>query len=643
MAPSPRRILLAELRNRYLFLVDALALSGALFLAYAFRFESLTWHPDHTVTFGVFLAVSLPIKLGLFYLFGLYRRLWRYAGVAELERILLATALAAVASVLLGAALLPFSGLTPVRVPLSVLAMDAVFTAGVVALPRMLLRVLRHWMPPEDATGTRRILVAGAGAAGESLVRELRANPQLGLRPVAFIDDDRAKHRKEMCGLPVLGGTTELAALQREHAFDELIIAMPSAPGSAIRGVMREARTAGLLARTVPGLFEILSGRVGVSSLRPVQIEDLLRREPVQTDLDQVEALVAGETVLITGAGGSIGSELCRQVAAFGPGQLVLLGHGENSIFSIHRELEERFPQLRLVPVIADVRDAERIRAVMALHRPSLLFHAAAHKHVPLMEWNVVEAVTNNVVGTRNVVEAAVEVGTSHMVMISTDKAVLPTNVMGATKRVAEQVVQAAAERSGRHFIAVRFGNVLGSRGSVVPSFLRQIEVGGPITVTHPEMRRYFMTIPESVQLVLQAAVLGRGGEVFVLDMGEPIRIVDLARDLIRLSGLEVDRDIEIKFTGVRPGEKLYEELFFGAEVAVPTKHPKVLSSRQAELTAGLPGLLERLIREADGPADEYALRSLLLALVPDYSPEKSPNNLGGGRLERRSFPRVET
>ncbi|MCL4866191.1 MAG: hypothetical protein KJZ47_09880 [Gemmatimonadales bacterium] len=251
MAPSPRRFVLAELRNRYLFLVDAVALSGALFLAYAFRFESLTWHPDHTRTFGVFLLASLPVKLGLFYLFGLYRRLWRYAGVAELERILLATALAAVASILLGAALLPFSGLTPVRVPLSVLAMDAVFTAGVVALPRMLLRVLRHWMPAEDATGTRRILVAGAGAAGEALVRELRANPQLGLRPVAFIDDDRTKHRKEMCGLPVLGGTSDLDALQREHGFDELIIAMPSAPGSAIRGVMREARTAGLLARTV--------------------------------------------------------------------------------------------------------------------------------------------------------------------------------------------------------------------------------------------------------------------------------------------------------------------------------------------------------------------------------------------------------
>jgi len=642
MALPARPFAMRDIRNRYLFLVDGLGLAGALFLAYSLRFESLTWHPDHTRTFWTFLAASLPAKLLLCYLSGLYRRLWRYAGVAELERILLAAGLAAVAGTLLGAALLPWSGLTPVRVPLSVLAMDGVFTAAVLAAPRFLIRVMRHWIPAEPAATTRRVLVAGAGAAGGALVRELRGNPQLGLRPVGFIDDDPAKHRKEMGGVPVLGGTAQLAELQQENAFDELIIAMPSAPGSVIRAVMREARSAGLPARTVPGLFEILSGRVGVSSLRPVQIEDLLRREPVRTDLDQVKALVEKETVLVTGAGGSIGSELCRQVARLGPARLVLLGHGENSIFSIHRELEERFSGLRVVPVIADVRDQPRIQAVMARHRPSVVFHAAAHKHVPLMEWNVVESVTNNVVGTRNVVEAALAAGTSHMVLISTDKAVLPTNVMGATKRVAEQLVQEAAQRSGRHFIAVRFGNVLGSRGSVVPNFLRQIEAGGPITVTHPEMRRYFMTIPESVQLVLQAAVLGRGGEVFVLDMGEPVKIVDLARDLIRLSGLEVDRDIEIKFTGVRPGEKLYEELFFGAEVAVATNHPKVLCSRQADVTPGMPALLDRLLREAAGPADEHALRSLLLALVPDYQPENSPNNLGGGRVERRSFPRIE-
>ncbi|MFN2315707.1 MAG: polysaccharide biosynthesis protein, partial [Gemmatimonadales bacterium] len=557
MITSPRPFALAEIRNRYLLLADALGLAGALFLAYALRFESLAWHPDHVRTFVIFLAISLPVKLTFFYLAGLYRRLWRYAGVAELEHILMATLVAMLCSVLLGAALLPWAGVVPVRVPLSVLAMDSVFTAGVVALSRFVLRVLRHWAPADRSTEVRRVLVAGAGAAGESLVRELRANPRLGLRPVAFVDDDPAKHRKEMCGLPVLGATAQLADLQREHAFDELIIAMPSAPGSAIRSVTREAREAGLAARTVPGLSEIFSGRVSVSSLRPVQIEDLLRREPVVTDLDQVRALIEGETVLVTGAGGSIGSELCRQVTAFAPGRLLLLGHGENSIFDIHRELEERFPQLTLVPIIADIRDQARIQAIFRRHRPAVVLHAAAHKHVPLMEWNVVEAVTNNVIGTRNVVEAAIAAGTSHMLLISTDKAVCPTNVMGATKRVAEQLVQEAARRTGRHFIAVRFGNVLGSRGSVLPNFLRQIEAGGPITVTHPEMRRYFMTIPESVQLVLQAAVLGQGGEVFVLDMGEPVKIVDLARDLIRLSGLEVDRDIEIKFTGVRPGEKL--------------------------------------------------------------------------------------
>lgn len=642
MAAPPRSFRLADLRNRYLFLADLLGLAGALFVAYALRFESLSWHPDHARTFTVFLIVSVPAKLLLFYVTGLYRRLWRYAGVVELERILLATALVTLADVLLGAWGLPWLGLTPVRVPLSVLAMNAGFTAAVVSLPRFVLRVLRHWAPAEEPAGTRRVLVAGAGSAGESLVRELKANPQLGLRPVGFVDDDPAKHRKEMCGLPVLGSTRQLADLRREHAFDELIIAMPSAPGTAIRAVTREARAAGLPARTVPGLSEILTGRVSVTALRPVQIEDLLRREPVVTDLDQVRALVAGQTVLVTGAGGSIGSELSRQLAAFRPGRLVLLGHGENSIFSVHRELEERHPGLAVVPVIADIRDRPRLAAIFAREAPSVVFHAAAHKHVPLMEWNVVEAVTNNVIGTRNVVEEAAAHGTGHMVLISTDKAVHPTNVMGATKRIAEQLVQLAALRTGRHFISVRFGNVLGSRGSVLPSFLRQIEAGGPVTVTHPEMRRYFMTIPESVQLVLQAAVLGRGGEVFVLDMGEPVRIVDLARDLIRLSGLEVDRDIEIKFTGVRPGEKLYEELFFGVEVAAPTRHPKVLSSRQADLPAGVEPLVAALEAAAAGAGDEPALRRLLRDLVPDYQPEKSPNNLAGGRPEPRPAPPLE-
>jgi FlaA1/EpsC-like NDP-sugar epimerase len=356
-----------------------------------------------------------------------------------------------------------------------------------------------------------------------------------------------------------------------------------------------------------------------VASLRQVEIQDLLRREPIQTDLDQVRVLATGETVLVTGAGGSIGSELCRQLARLEPAQILLLGHGENSIFDVLAELTERFPNVTAVPIIADVRDRDRLRHVFAQYRPYAVFHAAAHKHVPLMEGNIAEAVTNNVLGTKNVAELSAELGVEHLVLISTDKAVRPTNIMGATKRVAEQIVQEIAEAHERKFVAVRFGNVLGSRGSVVPTFLRQIQTGGPVTVTHPEMRRYFMTIPEAVQLVLQAGAIGRGGEVFVLDMGEPVKVLDLATDLIRLSGLEVGIDIEIRFSGTRPGEKLYEELFFGSESAVPTDHPKVLRAKNGVLPIGLSTVVDVLVDGARKGRPDEEIRELLVRLVPDF------------------------
>jgi FlaA1/EpsC-like NDP-sugar epimerase len=329
--------------------------------------------------------------------------------------------------------------------------------------------------------------------------------------------------------------------------------------------------------------------------------------------------LATGETVLVTGAGGSIGSELCRQLARLEPAQVLVMGHGENSIFDVMAELTERYPHLEAVPIIGDVRDRERMRLIFERYRPYAVFHAAAHKHVPLMEENVAEAITNNVLGTKNVAELSAEYGVEHLVLISTDKAVRPTNVMGATKRVAEQIVQEVAETTGRNFVAVRFGNVLGSRGSVVPTFLRQIQAGGPITVTHPEMRRYFMTIPESVQLVLQAGAIGKGGEVFVLDMGEPVKILDLATDLIRLSGLEVGSDVDIRFTGTRPGEKLYEELFFDSESALPTDHPKVLRAKNGALPIGLSTVVDLLVDGARHGWTDEQLRALLLRLVPEF------------------------
>jgi FlaA1/EpsC-like NDP-sugar epimerase len=576
----------------------------------------------------------VPVQVGVLLAFGLYRRLWRYASVWELRLIFAAGILGAAAAWIVGIFILPHAGFESVRVPLSVLAMYSVCSIGIIAAPRLALRVLVRTAGPRRALdGQKRVLIAGAGAAGEMVVKEINANPQLGLLPVGFVDDDRSKLGLKLGNLSVLGTLEQILEISDRERAEELIIAMPRAAGTVVRRIVRKAYDAGLRTRTVPGLFEILDGRVSVGTLRDVQIEDLLRRDPVQTDFAAVRRLAAGRTVLVTGAGGSIGSELCRQLVALGPKNLVLLGHGENPIFDILHELLSDETKATLTPIIADVRDRNRIRRIFEEYKPYAVFHAAAHKHVPLMEENVSEAITNNVYGTLNVVDAAVACGTQHFVFISTDKAVRPTNVMGATKRVAEQVVRNAAYTHNRHFVSVRFGNVLGSRGSVVPTFLRQIQDGGPVTVTHPEMRRYFMTIPEAVQLVLQAGAQGRGGELFMLDMGEPIRIVDLARDMIRLSGLEEGRDIEIEFSGIRPGEKLYEEMFFHHEIAEATEHPKVLRARNegGEVVDGV--AISQLIDAAIRDAREDHLRSVLRALVPDFVTNVAPGNVAPGNV----------
>ena len=619
MAPETRVPLASRIRNRYLFASDLALFASSTLLAFALRFEGFDWGPIYTHAALIYLALSVPIKLVTFWRVGIYRRLWRYAGVVEIERLISASAASGVINLMLGAVLMPWAGMSQVRVPLSVLFLDALLTAMVAALLRFVVRAFgrgRHRSRVEEG---RRALIVGAGAVGEMIVRELLGHPMLGLNPIGFVDDDRSKHGHRMCDLPVLGNLAAIPDLVLAHEIDEIVIAMPRASGAVVRQVVRAALVAGVKTRTVPAISDIISGRVSVASLRQVEIQDLLRRDPIQTDLDQVRVLATGETVMITGAGGSIGSELVRQVARLEPAQVLLLGHGENSIFDILAELTDRYPHVTAVPVIADVRDRERLRQVFEQYRPYSVFHAAAHKHVPLMESNIAEAVTNNVLGTKNVAELAAEYGVEHLVLISTDKAVRPTNIMGATKRVAEQIVQEIAETQERKFVAVRFGNVLGSRGSVVPTFLRQIRTGGPITVTHPEMRRYFMTIPEAVQLVLQAGALGRGGEVFVLDMGEPIKVLDLATDLIRLSGLEVGTDIEIRFTGTRPGEKLYEELFFDSENAIPTDHPKVLRAKNGTLPIGLGAVVEALVDGArTGRADDE-IRELLGRLVPDF------------------------
>lgn len=627
---------MTKLRNRHFLLIDLLLLPAAAVLAFALRLDAtgMDRYSQHAL---LFISLVVPVKLLVFNFGGLYSRYWRYASTDELLLVVITCGVSAVlaAGLLFGAAL-PLSGLK--GFPRSIPIIDGLLTLFVVAGPRFLVRLagqrsqrLRRAVVGEaNGVAPRRVLVMGAGDAGAMIVKEMQANPQLGLVPVAFVDDDPLKIGVRIHGVPVLGPREQIPAAAVAHDVNEVIIAMPTVPGGVIRQILSICTEAGLSAHTVPGLYDIISGEVSVSQIREVDIEDLLRREPVRTDLEAVRTLVHGRRVLVTGAGGSIGGELCRQVARAGARAIYIMGHGEHSIYQINRELTERFSVgIDIVPVIADVRDRARLEQVFEEHRPELVFHAAAHKHVPLMESNACEAVTNNVLGTDNLVQVAEAYGASHLILISTDKAVNPTSVMGATKRISELIVRRASRRNGRCFAAVRFGNVLGSRGSVIPEFKRQIAKGGPVTVTHPEMRRYFMTIPEAVQLVLQAAAIGKGGEVFVLDMGEAVHMVDLATDLIRLSGLrpklpgrtvsDGEWDIEVVFSQVRPGEKLVEELFVDGEKRGRTIHDKIFVALNGDNEMGsLEEQVQRLV-EAAARGDVESLRCILREAVPEY------------------------
>ena len=615
-----------HLRNRHFFLVDLVLLLATGVLAFALRLDA-TGMQHWVLAIVLWLAVSVPMKLLVFYWFGLYRRFWLYASGDDLLLIAVATGMGEVASAaLLFAVVLPLIGSQ--AFPRSIPFIDGLLTLLVVGGPRFAVRLMEQRRERERRDQQRkvdnRVFIMGAGSAGAMIVKEMRANPQLGLVPLGFVDDDRNKHGVRIHGVPVLGDREQIPDLVAEYGVDEVIIAMPTAPGREIRSILSICNQIGVPARTIPGLYDILSGQVSISAIRNVELEDLLRREPVRTDTSAVEAMLRGTRVMVTGAGGSIGAELCRQIAHCSPQNLILLGHGENSIFEVANELRWSWPKLTVETVIADIRDLDRLGRVFGRCRPDVVFHAAAHKHVPLMEANASEAVTNNVLGTAHLLRLAEDTRVRRFVLISTDKAVNPSSVMGATKRVAELLIQESARRSGQAYVSVRFGNVLGSRGSVVPLFRQQIARGGPVTITHPDVRRYFMTIPEAVQLVLQASALGRGGEVFVLEMGELLRIADLAKDLIQLSGLEVGRDIEIVYTGLRPGEKLFEEIRLAGEEYTPTCHDKIFVSRNGlQITPGfadLSGHVDELIGLAQ-VGDEAQIRTKLQQLVPEYLP----------------------
>jgi FlaA1/EpsC-like NDP-sugar epimerase len=613
-----------RLRNRLFFAIDLVALPFATVLAFTIRFEGWSWTQTPFWFLAVaFIACATPIKVIGLLLGGVYRRLWRYASIVDCEVLVASVMITGAVAALFGLLIIPWVvlpgvGVVP-RLPLSVAMLDALIGGAFVITPRLIVRSQARASRRGLTTGHRRAIIVGAGSAGALIGKELVENHQLGLEPIGFVDDDSAKHGQRIHNLPVLGSLDQLPALAERLGVEEVLIAMPTAPGSVVREVVRRANEVSLNTQIMPGVFELISGRKSVNALRKVKIEDLLRRESITTDLEQVASLVTDRTVLVTGAGGSIGSELVRQLSSLSPERIVVLGRGENSIFELLQELSRAFPGCEYAPVIADVRDQTRMARVMRSYRPFSVFHAAAHKHVPLMEANVSEAVLNNILGTRNVVSLAAEVDAEHFVLVSTDKAVRPTSVMGATKRIAELLVHETASHQLSGYVSVRFGNVLGSRGSVVPTFIKQIGAGGPVTITHPDMTRYFMTIPEAVQLVLQAAALGERGEVFVLDMGEPVKVVDLAADLIRLSGLEIHRDIEIHFTGLRPGEKLYEELFFSSATATATLHPKILRAREA-LVAPSRQAIDALIDAAVASVPQRELRRMIRAIVPEYS-----------------------
>ncbi|MFC5589114.1 polysaccharide biosynthesis protein [Sporosarcina soli] len=554
-------------RMSFLFAVDSLIVLLSIYFGY------FILHPNINVLTNEVLFVSvIVIQLAHHFFawrYGLYRKAWTYASIGELKSIFKAVTWTIAVVMVVQFAMTQ-------DIYLRALFLTWVFHLLLIGGSRLSCRLMRHTMTHHHGKKAKRTLVVGAGQAGTMVARQVLQNPESGMKPVAFVDDDHLKKGLEIFGVKVLGCTEQIPELVVSNSIDKIIVAIPSLPKQEMADLMKICVKTGVKTQTIPRIEDLMTGKISVNDIRDVKIEDLLGREEVELDMKVIAEKLTGKTILVTGAGGSIGSEICRQVTEFRPRKLILLGHGESSIYNIDMELRQKVSkETELIPIIADVQDRVRIFDIVAEHSPDVIYHAAAHKHVPLMEYQPMEAVKNNIFGTKNVAEAADTFGVPHFVLVSTDKAVNPPNIMGATKRFAEMLVQNLAKESKTKFAAVRFGNVLGSRGSVIPLFKQQIAKGGPVTVTDPEMTRYFMTIPEASRLVIQAGTLAVGGEVFVLDMGEPVKIVDLAKNLIKLSGYS-EEEIDIEYSGIRPGEKLFEELLNENERQSEHVFPKI-------------------------------------------------------------------
>ena len=595
-----------------LLIVDVITIIGVALISLLIRFDGyITSHYLHQMIDALpIMVISYIVMLLSMHL---YTRIWRYAGMREMVAVLIATTL--------GAGLF-YTGMYVFdkSLPRSIYLISWILSTGVIGIGRMVLHYIAMRYGGKQSTDADMVntLIIGAGDAGATIAREIERYHKRSRKVIGFIDDDESKFNRLMGGVRILGNRHDIPSIVKENKVKEIIIAMPSVTRNEIRNIMEICSPLKCKVNTLPGMYQLLDDEVLVSHLHPVSIEDLLERDEVRLDMDVVEHYIRDKVVLVTGAGGSIGSEICRQIMRVGPKQLLLLGHGENSIYLINQELKNIYKDGPIIPIIADIRDKQQLDQIFTQYNPQVVFHAAAHKHVPLMEIQPMAAALNNIYGTRNVADVAGRHGVERFVMISTDKAVNPTSVMGATKRVAEKVIISMNDTYDTKYITVRFGNVLGSRGSVIPLFKKQIEAGGPVTVTDPEMTRYFMTIPEASQLVLQAGAMGKGGEVFLLDMGEPVKIIDLARNMIRLSGLEPDKDIHIKITGLRPGEKKYEELLTSEEGTNRTNHTKIF---EAPLdTVDRDWLIEK-ISTFDSCETDMDVIGVLQDIIPTYTP----------------------